>query len=143
MPAGRRLGTHHRRPRHHCGPAHNGQGHCRDHCHDSEALGHQHPCGGGAEASYTRAEVEAIIRQVWPDDLENEAVRIATRESNLIPGVRNYCCFGLFQLYYNVHKTWLAQMGVTSAEQLYDPLINSYVAYAMYLKAGGWGPWKL
>jgi len=87
--------------------------------------------------------VEAIIRQVWPDDLENEAVRIATRESNLIPGVRNYCCFGLFQLYYNVHKTWLAQMGVTSAEQLYDPLINSYVAYAMYLKAGGWGPWKL
>ena len=101
------------------------------------------PAAAAPKASYTRAEVEAIIRQVWPDDLENEAVRIATRESNLIPGVRNYCCFGLFQLYYNVHKSWLAQMGVTSAEQLYDPLINSYVAYAMYLKAGGWGPWKL
>ena len=87
--------------------------------------------------------MEAIIRQVWPDDLEDEAVRIATRESNLQPGVRNYCCFGLFQIYYSVHKSWLAQMGVTCAEQLYDPLVNAHVAYTMYLRAGGWGPWKL
>ncbi len=101
------------------------------------------PAAAAPKTSYTRAEVEAIIRQVWPDDLEDEAVRIATRESNLVPGVRNFCCFGLFQLYYNVHKSWLAQMGVTAPEQLYDPLINAYVAYAMYLKAGGWGPWKL
>ena len=93
--------------------------------------------------TYTRAEVEAIIRYVWPDELENEAVRIATRESNLQPGVRNYCCFGLFQLYYNVHKGWMAQMGVTNAEQLYDPMVNAYIAYALYLRAGGWGPWKL
>jgi LysM repeat protein len=93
--------------------------------------------------TYTRAEVEAIIRYVWPDNLEDEAVRIATRESNLTPGVRNFCCFGLFQIYYSVHKTWLAQAGVTSAEQLYDPLVNAYVAYALYLRAGGWGPWKL
>ncbi len=101
------------------------------------------PAAAAPTTSYSRAEVEAIIRQVWPDDLENEAVRIATRESNLDPGVRNYCCFGLFQIYYNVHKTWLSQMGVTSAEQLYDPMTNAYVAYAMYLKAGGWGPWRL
>ena len=101
------------------------------------------PAAAAPKTNYSRSEVEAIIRQVWPDDLEDEAVRIATRESNLVPGVRNYCCFGLFQLYYNVHKVWLAQMGVTSAEQLYDPLINAYVAYGMYLKAGGWGPWKL
>ena len=93
--------------------------------------------------TYTKAEVEAIIRYVWPDNLEDEAVRIATRESNLTPGVRNFCCFGLFQIYYSVHKVWLAQSGVTSAEQLYDPLTNAYIAYALYLKAGGWGPWKL
>ncbi len=93
--------------------------------------------------SYTRAEVEAIIRYVWPDNLEDEAVRIATRESNLQPGVRNFCCYGLFQIYFNVHKVWLAQSGVTTAEQLYDPLTNAYIAYALYLKAGGWGPWKL
>ncbi len=93
--------------------------------------------------SYTRAEVEAIIRAVWPDPLEDEAVRIATRESNLQPGVRNYCCFGLFQIYYSVHKGWLAQIGITSAEQLYDPLVNAHAAYTLYQRAGGWGPWKL
>jgi LysM repeat protein len=93
--------------------------------------------------TYTRAEVEAIIRYVWPDELENEAIRIATRESNLQPGVRNFCCFGLFQIYFNVHKSWLARMGITSAEQLYDPLINAQAGYALYLRAGSWGPWKL
>jgi len=101
------------------------------------------PAAPAPKASYSKAEVEAIIRQVWPDDLEGEAIRIATRESNLMPGVRNYCCFGLFQIYFNVHKVWLGQIGVTSADQLYNPLTNAYVAYAMYLKAGGWGPWRL
>ncbi len=101
------------------------------------------PAAVAPKNNYSKAEVEAIIRQVWPDELEDEAVRIATRESNLNPVVRNYCCFGLFQIYYNVHKTWLGQMGVTSADQLYNPMTNAYVAYAMYLKAGGWGPWRL
>jgi len=101
------------------------------------------PAAAAPKNSYSKAEAEAIIRQVWPDDLEDEAVRIATRESNLNPAVRNYCCFGLFQIYYNVHKTWLGQMSVKSADQLYDPMTNAYVAYAMYLKAGGWGPWRL
>ena len=91
--------------------------------------------------TYSAAEVEAIIREVWPDDLEDEALRIATRESNLVPTVRNACCFGLFQIYYSVHKSWLASQGVTSAAQLYDPRVNTTVAYAMYLNAGGWGPW--
>ena len=91
---------------------------------------------------YTKAEVTQIIRDIWPDDLENEAIRIATRESNLIPTVRNSCCYGLFQLYWNVHKTWMTASGVTAPEQLYDPRVNAYMAYAMYLRAGGWGPWS-
>ena len=95
------------------------------------------------KTSYTRAEVEAIIRYVWPDDLEDEAVRIATRESNLVPTAKNYCCYGLFQIYFNVHKGWLAGMGVTSAQQLLDPMVNAYVAVALYNRAGGWGPWAL
>jgi len=95
------------------------------------------------KASYTRAEVEAIIRSVWPDHLEAEALRIAIRESNLQPGVRNFCCFGLFQIYFSVHKSWLATIGVTSAEQLYDPWVNARAAYTLYQRAGGWGPWKL
>jgi hypothetical protein len=92
--------------------------------------------------TYTRAEVEAIIRQVWPADLADQAVAIATRESNLVPTAQNSCCIGLFQLYYGMHRAWMAQFGVTSAAQLTDPLINAYVAYALYLNAG-WAPWSL
>ena len=90
--------------------------------------------------TYTKAQVTQIIRDVWPDDLEDEAIRIATRESNLIPTVHNYCCYGLFQIYYTAHKTWLAAMGITSASQLYDPRVNATAALALYNKSG-WAPW--
>jgi LysM repeat protein len=94
------------------------------------------------QRSYTRDQVIAIIREIWPDDLEERAILIATRESNLQPGVRNSCCFGLFQLYFNVHKSWLSQIGVTTATQLYDPKVNAFAALVLYNRAGGWGPWK-
>jgi hypothetical protein len=91
---------------------------------------------------YSKDQVAQIIRDVWPDELEDEAIRIATRESNLIPTVRNWCCYGLFQIYFNANKASLASWGITSAAQLYDPKVNAYAAYAMYLRAGGWGPWQ-
>jgi LysM repeat protein len=94
-----------------------------------------------AKTNWTQAEVIAIIRQVWPDHLEEKAIAIAWRESNHKPGVRNFCCFGLFQIYWNVHKGWLASMGITSAEQLYHPQANAYAALVLYNRAGGWGPW--
>jgi LysM repeat protein len=90
--------------------------------------------------TYTKAQVAQIIRDVWPDDLEDEAIRIATRESNLIPTVKNYCCYGLFQIYYNVHRTWLATLGITSAAQLFDPRVNATAALALYNRSG-WAPW--
>jgi LysM repeat protein len=90
--------------------------------------------------TYTKAQVAQIIRDVWPDDLEDEAIRIATRESNLIPTVRNSCCYGLFQIYYAAHRTWLAGMGITSAAQLYDPRVNATAALALY-NTSGWSPW--
>ena len=90
--------------------------------------------------TYTRAQAAQIIRDVWPDDLEDEAIRIATRESNLIPTVRNSCCYGLFQIYYAAHRTWLASMGITSAAQLYDPRVNATAALALY-NISGWAPW--
>lgn len=90
--------------------------------------------------TYTKAQVTQIIRDVWPDDLENAAIAIATRESNLIPTVRNYCCYGLFQIYFNANKAFLASVGVTSAAQLYDPTVNATAAYAMY-RHSGWAPW--
>jgi LysM repeat protein len=90
---------------------------------------------------YSRDQVAQIIRDVWPDDLEDQAISIATRESNLIPTVKNYCCYGLFQIYYTQHQSWLASIGVTSAAQLYDPRVNATAALALYNRAGGWTPW--
>jgi LysM repeat protein len=87
------------------------------------------------------SEVQAIIRAVWPDELENRAIEIAQRESRFIPTARNFCCYGVFQMYWSVHKGWLAGLGITSAEQLYDPTLNARAALALYERSGGWGPW--
>jgi hypothetical protein len=89
----------------------------------------------------TAAEVQAIIRAVWPDELEERALEIARRESNFIPTAKNFCCYGVFQVYWSVHKSWLSGIGITSAEQLYDPTTNARAALALYERAGGWGPW--
>ncbi len=90
--------------------------------------------------TYSKAEATQIIRDIWPDDLENEAIRIATRESNLIPTVKSYCCYGLFQIYFSAHSTWLASIGVTNAAQLYDPRVNATAALSLYNRSG-WAPW--
>jgi peptidoglycan hydrolase-like protein with peptidoglycan-binding domain len=86
--------------------------------------------------------VEEIIRDVWPDNLEDEAIRIATRESHLIPTVRNACCYGLFQIYYYAHQKWLTDYGVNQPSDLFDARTNAQVAYALYQQVG-WQPWAL
>jgi LysM repeat protein len=91
--------------------------------------------------SYSNAEVEAIIRAVWPDDLEDKALQVAWRESTYKPTARNSCCYGLFQIHWTAHRSWLDDWGITSAAQLYDPTLNAQVAVAVYERAGGWGPW--
>ena len=91
--------------------------------------------------SPSAAAVKQIIRNVWPDELEEKALAIAWRESNYVATAKNYCCLGLFQIYYSVHKSWLSAMGVTSANQLFDAETNARAAYALYQRAGGWGPW--
>jgi len=89
------------------------------------------------------ADPETIIRDVWPDDLEDHAIQIATRESRLQPDVRNACCFGLFQINWSAHHSWLAgEMGVSSASQLLDPAVNARAALALYQR-DGWRPWDL
>ena len=54
---------------------------------------------------------------------------------------RNSCCYGLFQINWTPHKGWLAGLGITSPEQLFDATNNAYAAYALYQRSGGWGPW--
>lgn len=90
----------------------------------------------------TPDEVKQIIRDVWPDDLEERALEIAFRESRYVPTAQNFCCYGIFQIYWNVHKSWLADIGITSDQQLFDPETNARAAYALYQRAGGWGPWS-
>jgi LysM repeat protein len=93
---------------------------------------------------YTQAEVIQIIRDAWPDNLEERALFIAHRESRYQPRVinRSKCCYGLFQIYYRWHKSWLPEVGVTSANQLLDPRLNAVAAYRIYQRNNGWGPWK-
>jgi LysM repeat protein len=95
-----------------------------------------------APRNYSEDEVAQIIRDVWPDDLEDEAIRIATRESNLVPTAKNYCCYGLFQVYFRAHQRWLTQMGVTNANQLFDPRTNALAALALWNRSGSWAPWN-
>lgn len=91
---------------------------------------------------YLRKEVEQIIREIWPDDLEARALAIVDRESNLNPRAKNNCCYGLFQIYYKYHKSWLPSVGVTSVSQLLDPRLNALAAYTLYQRNNGWGPWE-
>lgn len=85
-------------------------------------------------------DVEAIIRDVWPDEIEGWAVSVASRESNLQPGARNWCCYGLFQIYFQVHRSWLDDYGVYQPSDLFDPRVNATVALALY-QATGPEPW--
>ena len=88
------------------------------------------------------ADVQQIIRDVWPDELEERALDIAYRESRYDPTAKNFCCYGIFQIYWNVHKGWLGDIGITNDEQLFDPATNARAAYTLYQRAGGWGPWE-
>ncbi len=92
-------------------------------------------------AAVPTSRAEAIIRDVWPDDLEEHALEIARRESSYQSNVNNWCCYGLFQIHWTAHRSWLATVGVTSVAQLYDPLLNASAAYTLYQRSGGFGPW--
>jgi soluble lytic murein transglycosylase-like protein len=96
------------------------------------------------QQSVSRAKIIQIIRDAWPDNLEERALAIAQRESNLRPRVvnRSGCCYGLFQIYYRWHKTWLPSVGVRSAQDLLDPRLNAAAAYRLYQRNNGWGPWE-
>jgi len=92
-----------------------------------------------------RNEVIAIIREIWPDEYEENALFVAQRESNLLPNViggTNNCCIGLFQMYYSVHKAWLVDIGITESSQLLDARLNTLAAFTLFRRNGkSWKPW--
>jgi hypothetical protein len=97
-----------------------------------------------SEPNFSRAEVIQVIRDAWPDELEERALAIAQRESKLQPRAVSGtgCCFGLFQIYYRWHKTWLPTVGVNSTQDLLNPRLNAIAAYRMYQRNNGWAPWE-
>jgi hypothetical protein len=91
---------------------------------------------------YSAKKSEAIIREIWPDDLDGRAVAIAKRESKLNAAAWNGCCVGLFQINWSSHKSWLKGMGITSAQQLLDARVNAKAGLAIYKRSNGWGAWE-
>ena len=92
---------------------------------------------------YSTKQAAAVIREVFPDHLENKAISLAKRESKLTATSYTWCCVGLFQINWWAHKPWLKTMGVTKASQLLDARVNARAAYAVYKRSGGWSPWDL
>ncbi len=88
------------------------------------------------------AEVEAIIREIWPDDIEVRALCIAKREANLRPDLNNWCCYGVFAIYFDYIPSDLKQQfGIDEPSDLWDARTNIALAYQIYLR-GGWDPWS-
>ncbi|MFM8563466.1 MAG: LysM peptidoglycan-binding domain-containing protein [Acidimicrobiia bacterium] len=90
---------------------------------------------------YSRAELEQIVRDAWPDELEADAFFVVQRESNWNNLSQNSCCLGIFQLNWNSHKKWMANYGVTDRSQLLDPVVNARLALVTWQRSGGWRPW--
>ena len=91
---------------------------------------------------FSTKQSAAIIREVFPDKFEAKAIEIARRESHLNAAAYNSCCVGLFQIHWKAHKSWLADLGITSAHQLLDARANATAAYAMYKRSNNWGAWN-
>lgn len=90
----------------------------------------------------TTDQVQQLIREIWPDELEERALQIAWRESGYRANAYNgWCCYGVFQIYYTAHASWLDDFGVYKASDLFDARKNITAAYEIYQRAGGWGPW--
>ena len=91
---------------------------------------------------YPAKKSRAIIREVFPRGLHRRALAIAQRESRMNAAGYNWCCVGLFQLNWWSHREWLADMGITSPQQLLDAQVNAEAALALYKRSGSWAPWE-
>ena len=89
----------------------------------------------------TTAEVQQLIRDIFPDDQEAKALDVAFRESRYIATADNgTCCVGVFQLHWTAHRSWLDDFGIYTRNDLKHAEKNIRAAYALY-QSSGWGPW--
>lgn len=92
-------------------------------------------------ANLSPQQVQDLIRQTWPADEVDKALAVAWRESNYIATADNgWCCVGVFQIYWTVHRSWLGQFGIHERDDLKDARKNIAAAYHLW-QSQGWGPW--
>ena len=94
-----------------------------------------------AAKRFTAAQSTRIIRDVFPDALEKRALEIVQRESRINAAAYNFCCYGLFKIHFQAHKSWLATMGVTNPSQLLDAGTNARAALTLYKRSNSWAAW--
>lgn len=95
-----------------------------------------------AAKRFTTAQSAQFIRDAFPDELEIRALEIARRETRLNAAGYNWCCYGLFQIHFQAHKSWLATIGVTNPSQLLDAGVNVRAALTLYKRSNSWAAWE-
>lgn len=91
-------------------------------------------------SSYSVEDIKQLIRSTWPADQVEMALKVAQRESSYNPRDENFCCLGIFQIYYEVNQSYVHRFGYTR-EDLFDPAANIRVAFALW-QDRGWAPWR-
>ena len=65
----------------------------------------------------------------WPIDRLERLGRIMWAESRCLPDVRGDGSYGLAQMQYSAHHSWMkSEFGITNREELYDPTLNLLTA---------------
>lgn len=84
------------------------------------------------------ARMRRIIRHIWPNHSEDEAIRVFRCESNLNPrAVGDHgTSYGLSQIHWTVHR-WAYKH---HPAELFRPWHNLRMALRLY-RANGWQPW--
>jgi len=95
-----------------------------------------------AAKRFTVAQSTQIIRDAFPDALEKRALEIVQRETHTNAAAYNFCCYGLFQIHFQAHKSWLATIGVTNPSQLLDAGTNARAAMTLYKRSNSWAAWE-
>lgn len=84
----------------------------------------------------------------WPVDLLPTLDIVMYRESRGQADVIGQGSWGLLQLQWSAHKTWMIEHGVTSREELLDPWLNLHLGWLLFQIAAshygcGWQPWYM
>jgi hypothetical protein len=104
-------------------------------------------CNEYQRPNFTPAEVKCVIRRVFPDHLEDEAIAVANCESRLNPLVTNRSgAAGVFQF---MPDTWRRKWNPYRRKSPYNVVVNVKAAKVLYhtrtYPGGpmyGWTPWS-